>query len=264
MVTVFEHPLSPYSQKVKIALREKGVAFELALPGGLGAGGAAGDFIRANPRAEVPALIDDGVEIFDSTIILEYIEDKWPAPALLPAGPAARARVRMIEEVMDTHFEAITWGLAELSWFKRAAGELAKTLQDAAGRQIAGYYAWLAGQLGQADWFNGSAFGWADLCVIPFVVASIDMGHPFEPGTPLAAWYGRVMQMPSVAQTVAEARAFDRGASNVAEMVEQGLFKREYRDHRLEWMIKSGGVEVVVRGLAADNIRFTDGFTPGA
>src|SRR5271166_1382780 len=49
MLIVYEHPLSPYAQKVKIALREKGVAFDVALPGGLGAGGAAGDFARANP-----------------------------------------------------------------------------------------------------------------------------------------------------------------------------------------------------------------------
>src|SRR5580658_3614760 len=97
MVTIYEHPLSPYAQKVKIALREKGVPFEVALPGGLGAGGAVGDFVRANPRAEVPALIDGDAEIFDSTIILEYIEDKWPTPPLLPPTPAARAKVRMIE-----------------------------------------------------------------------------------------------------------------------------------------------------------------------
>ena len=147
MVTVYEHPLSPYAQKVKIALREKGVAFDLALPGGLGAGGAAGDFVRANPRAEVPVLIDGEAEIFDSTIILEYVEDRWPTPALLPPTPAARARVRMIEEVMDTHFEAITWGLGEIGWFQRAKGDLADTLRAAAARQIQGYYSWLEGQL---------------------------------------------------------------------------------------------------------------------
>src|SRR5579859_2471693 len=135
MVTVYEHPLSPYAQKVKIALREKGAPFDLALPGGLGAGGAAGDFVRANPRAEVPVLIDDDVEIFDSTIILEYIEDKWPTPSLLPATPAARARVRMIEEVMDTHFEAINWGLGEIGWFQRATGELAQKIGRASCRE---------------------------------------------------------------------------------------------------------------------------------
>ena len=55
-VTLWDHPLSPYAQKVKIALREKGVPFDTAVPGGIGVGGAAGDFLAANPRAEVPAL----------------------------------------------------------------------------------------------------------------------------------------------------------------------------------------------------------------
>src|SRR6266851_2177549 len=135
MITLYDHPLSPYAQKVRIALREKAVPFEVALPGGLGAGGAAGAFAEANPRAEVPVLIDGDARVFDSTIILEYIEDRWPTPALLPAGAAERARVRMIEEVMDTHFEAINWGLGEISWFRRAEGELARSLTANAARQ---------------------------------------------------------------------------------------------------------------------------------
>jgi glutathione S-transferase/RNA polymerase-associated protein len=75
MITLYDHPLSPYAQKVKIALREKGLAFETAMPGGLGAGGAQGDFVEASPRAEVPALVDGDVRVFDSTIILEYLDD---------------------------------------------------------------------------------------------------------------------------------------------------------------------------------------------
>jgi glutathione S-transferase/RNA polymerase-associated protein len=47
---------------------------------------------------------------------------------------------------------------------------------------------------------------------------------------------------------------------DVAELVEKGLFKREYRDHRLEWMIKAGGIEVVAKGLERDNIRFGPDF----
>jgi glutathione S-transferase len=260
MVTVYEHPLSPYAQKVKIALREKGVEFEVALPGGVGAGGAGGDFVRANPRAEVPALIDGDVEVFDSTIILEYIEDKWPTPPLLPPTPAARAKVRMIEEVMDTHYEAINWGLGEIGWFQRAKGELADKLLANAASQTQGWYRWLEGKLGQSPWFNGEAFGWGDLSVVPYLAASIVMGNKPNDGSPLSAWFTRVMERPSVTETVREAQAFDRGSSNVPELVAQGLFKREYRDHRLEWMIKSGGLEVVLKGLEADNIRFTDTF----
>src|SRR5262247_3755526 len=97
MIVLYEHPLSPYAQKVKIALREKGVEFEARMPDLLG--GDDKEFQTANPRREVPALVDEQLAVFDSTIILEYAEDRWPDPPLLPAGAAARARVRMLEEV---------------------------------------------------------------------------------------------------------------------------------------------------------------------
>lgn len=260
MITLYEHPLSPYAQKVKIALREKGVDFTAALPGGVGAGGAAGAFIEASPRAEVPALIDDGFAVFDSTVILEYVEDKWPSPPLLPTGAAERARVRMLEEVMDTHFEAINWALGEINWFRRAEGALAETLKARAAEQTHSFFAWLERQLDGRDWFNGAAFGWGDLCVVPYVNGAAGNGNPPARGSALSAWLERVNQRPSVAQTTAEARGFDRGMVDVAKLVEQGLFKREYRDHRLEWMVKSGGVEVVLKGLERGNIRFTPDF----
>ncbi len=260
MITLYEHVLSPYAQKVKIALREKGVDFRRAEPPRMGGGGAAGDFAAANPRAEVPVLIDGETAVFDSTVILEYIEDRWPTPALLPAGAAERARARTIEEVMDTHFEAVNWGLGEIDWFKRADGELAATLKANAARQTQGFFAWLERQLGAAPWFNGEAFGWGDLAVAPLVGTSIAMGNRPPAGGALAAWLERALARSSVARTLAEARAFDIGASNVADLVAKGHFKREYRDHRLEWMIKSGGLEVVVKGLEAGNIRFTPEF----
>src|SRR6202042_2274428 len=98
---VYEHPLSPYAQKVKIALDEKGVAYEAKMPAAIGTGLVDSDFLGANPRGEVPALLDGDFAVFDSTNILEDMEDKWPTPALLPKDPAARARARTIEEVMD-------------------------------------------------------------------------------------------------------------------------------------------------------------------
>jgi glutathione S-transferase/RNA polymerase-associated protein len=262
MISLYDHPLSPYGQKVKIAMREKGVAFEAVSPGGLGAGGAAGAFAEANPRAEVPTLTDGEVSVFDSTVILEYLEDRYPTPALLPKSAADRARVRMIEEVMDTHFEPINWGLSELRWFKRAEGDQAKAIEAAAGRQLAGFFAWLERQLGAREWFNGEAFGWGDLAVVPFLNGSAGQGHPPPEGSKLAAWLARANARPSVTATVAEIAAMARGAGmpNVAELVAKGLFKREYRDHRLEWMIKSGGLDVVLKGLERGNIRFTPDF----
>ncbi|QNE32576.1 glutathione S-transferase family protein [Sphingomonas sp. NBWT7] len=258
-VTIWDHPLSPYAQKVKIALREKGVGFDTAIPGGIGVGGAAGDFVAANPRAEVPALIHDDAAIFDSTIILEYIEDAWPTPPLLPATPAERARVRMIEEVVDTHLEAVNWGLSELRWFRRAEGPLGDALAGKAAAQIRGYHAWLERALGNREWFNGDSFGWGDLSVVPYINGSAGHGVPPAEGSPLAAWLARANARPSVRDTVAEATAVaaSGGMGDVAKLLDQGLFKREYRDHRLEWMVKSGGIDVVTQGLAKGNIRFS-------
>ena len=264
MLRVYDHPFSPYGQKVKIALREKGLEFEAPMPDGLGAGGAAGEFVEANPRAEVPTLIDGEVRIFDSTIILEYIEDKWPSPPMLPGSPAERARVRMLEEVMDTHYEPINWGLSEIRSFKRATGELAEKLEKRANEQIDGYYSWLEKQLGDREWFNGEYFGWGDLSVIPYLNGTRGHGRRPALGTRLAAWMQRANQRPSVAagtKDITDLLAAGAGMGNAAEMVEKGLMKREYRDHRLEWMLKIGGMDVITKGLERDNIRFGPEFS---
>jgi glutathione S-transferase len=261
VLTLYEHPLSPYAQKNKIALREKGVEFTATSPEGIGAGDSGLDFLTANPRGEVPVLVDGDTTVFDSTVILEYIEDRWPTPALLPETPRERARVRMIEDVMDTHFEAINWGLGEIAYFKRVEGAEAAAIVTKAGDQITGFYDWLERELGSSQWFNGDAFGWGDLSVIPYLNGSASFGHRPASGTRLADWLERANRRPSVAQTATEATASTAGMASVADLLEKGLFKREYRDHRLEWMIKTAGLEVIAKGLAKDNIRFVDGFS---
>jgi glutathione S-transferase len=254
---LYEHPLSSYAQKVKIALREKGVAFDLETPQALGSGTAAGPFAAASPRNEVPALIDGDARIFDSTIILEYLEDKFPTPPLLPRDPPARARARMIEDVCDTLYEAINWGLGEIRWFKRAEGSHAEEMTASARRQTAELQAWLTGQLGARDWFNGDAFGWADLSVAPYLNRSFHYGLGTSAGSPLAKWRDRIRTRSSVAETFKEFDAATERMGDAAARLASGAIRREYRDHRLEWMMKSGGVQVVLDGLKRNNIRFT-------
>jgi glutathione S-transferase/RNA polymerase-associated protein len=264
MIRLYEHPFSPYAAKVKIALREKNVPFEPMNPPRDDAGQPIGEYVEASPRVEVPALVDGEVKVFDSTIILEYVEDKWPNPPMLPKSPAERARVRMLEEVMDTHYEPINWGLSEIRSFKRATGALAEKLEAAAAAQIDGFYAWLERQLGEREWFNGEDFGWGDLAVIPFLNGTRGHGRKPPAGSRLADWMRRANARPSVAagtKDITDLLAQGQGMGNAAEMVEKGLMKREYRDHRLEWMIKIGGLEVITQGLARNNIRFGPDFS---
>ena len=254
---LYEHPLSSYAQKVKIALREKGIVFDVETPQAIGSGKSAGLFAAASPRREVPALIDGDARIFDSTIILEYIEDKFPSPPLLPRDPLARANARMIEEVCDTLYEAINWGLSEIRWFKRAEGGQAEKMLATAARQTAELQSWLADKLGTKPWFNGDTFGWADVSAAPYVNRSFNYGLGAAVGSPLALWHVRLRERPSVVATFKESDAATGALADAATRVASGAMRREYRDHRLEWMMKSGGLQVVLDGLAKNNIRFT-------
>jgi RNA polymerase-associated protein len=85
---------------------------------------------------------------------------------------------------------------------------------------------------------------------------SVHYGMGPAAGSPLAAWHNRLRDRPSVAATFAE---FDSVAGRMGDMAgayASGERRREYRDHRLEWMVKSGGIEVVIAGLRNNTIRF--------
>jgi glutathione S-transferase/RNA polymerase-associated protein len=255
MVLLYEHPLSPYAQKVKIALAEKGIAFECRLPDFMS--GQDPDFAAANPRLEVPALVDGDTRVFDSTIILEYLEDRWPTPPLLPATPAERARVRMLEELCDTYYEAISWAAMEIRVFRRATGEVAERLLARGAEQVTGVNRYLERQLGNAPWFNGASFGWGDLSVVPYVHGAAVTGNTPPAGSRLAAWLDRARARPSVSATFQAAAESMQGFEMIPQLIESGLFKREYRDHRLEWMMRSGGTDIVLDGMRRGNIRFS-------
>ena len=80
-----------------LALYEKNVPFERvrALHGDCNRT----DFLHVNPRAEVPALVDGTFQLFDSTVICEYIEDRYPHPPLYPKNAERRATCRLIEDL---------------------------------------------------------------------------------------------------------------------------------------------------------------------
>src|SRR5208282_4136592 len=257
MLKLYEHPFSPYVQKVKISLYEKNVPFEAEMPDAFS--GAATKYGAFNPRLEVPALVDEEFAIFDSTIILEYLEDKWPKPAMMSSSPRDRARVRMIEDVCDTYYEAINWGLMEVRAWRRVTGDKAASIEKRANEQTAGVLGWLQRELGRNQWFNGASFGHGDLSVFPFLHGSVVWGSGPKAGSPLAAWLARMDERESVRKTIAATEQFAGSMGDaLPAMLESGAFKRQYRDHRLEWMMRSGGVEVVIEGLRKGTIRFSE------
>lgn len=93
---------SPFGARVKIAAIAKGIEFDLSpLP----AGGLRSDaYLAINPIAKIPALVTArGDVIVESAVILDYLEDCFPKPPLLPSDPTARARQRMVCAVVDRY-----------------------------------------------------------------------------------------------------------------------------------------------------------------
>jgi len=255
---LFEHPLSPYARKVKLVLYEKGIPFDRVFvdPNVSGDDPVHQEFVLASPRREVPCLVDGDVRVAGSAVMLEYLEERWPVPASLPEGPAERARVRMLEELMDGEMEAVNWGLMEVRIFQRAEGERARVLEERADAQLRRLWGRLERELEGRPFANGARFGRGDAAVWPHLTGSALLGHPLpEASFPrLADWSARCHERPSVRKEAGEMQAAVR-----SQLAEGGMPRRpvrQYRDHRLEWMMKSGGVDVVLEGLEQGSIRF--------
>ncbi len=104
---LYSAPLSMFGAKVEIAAREKRLDFELQMvpfSQQQGYSPRHPEVLRINPKRQVPVWVDDDVELYDSTQICEYLEDRWPAPRLWPAGAAERARARQLEHASDEVF----------------------------------------------------------------------------------------------------------------------------------------------------------------
>jgi len=93
--------------------------------------------------------------------------------------------------------------------------------------------------------------------VAPYLNRSFHYGLGTPDGSALARWRERVRARASVADTFREFEAAAAGMASAADRLASGAIRREYRDHRLEWMMKSGGVQIVLDGMAKGNIRFT-------
>ena len=98
-VQVIGSYLSPYVRKVLVVCHLKGIAYEIdpIVP-------FFGDdrFARLSPLRRIPVLIDGDVTLSDSSVICQYLEDRWPEPAVYPRDVADRARARWLEEFADT------------------------------------------------------------------------------------------------------------------------------------------------------------------
>lgn len=217
---LYSGPLSLFSRKVEIALYEKEVDFErveVAFTQAEGYRPKHPDVSAINPKGQVPVLVDGDLTIFDSTVILEYLEDAYPNPALYPADPREKARCRLVELDADEILFADVRRLLYRTEPPLADAVKQKARQEEGQRGekgIRGHYRRLEDRLGAKDYFCG-AFTAADIGMFATVHYAVRTNGPkLEEFPNLASWYRRVGARPSVWRVAAEIAEADRRLSS--------------------------------------------------
>jgi glutathione S-transferase len=218
--TLYSGPLSMFGAKAQIAALEKGLDFELAM--------VPFDFhalytpkhpevLRINPKAQVPVLVDGDLEIFDSTQIFEYLEDRAPEPPLWPREPRERARARLLEHQSDeVYFPHIVrlMGLQD-----RLREEPALAAIAAAQR----YCARMEAQLDGREFLAGP-FTFADIAFYMAALFGERQGAPLTGETPrLLEWRDRMTARPAVRAVAGPMAAWLRDAGRPVPAFLRGL-----------------------------------------
>ena len=98
IMTLYSNKLCPYSHRVRIVLAEKGVSVDIL---DVNLEDKPEDLIDLNPYNSVPTLVDRDLVLYESRIIMEYLDERFPHPPLLPVYPVARSKMRLLMYRID-------------------------------------------------------------------------------------------------------------------------------------------------------------------
>jgi maleylacetoacetate isomerase len=171
MLTLYGYPLSSAAYRVRIALALKGVKVTTVNKQLRRGEHRQKDYLKINPQGFVPALtLEDGTTLTQSLAIIEWLEESYPLPALLPANPSARARVRSLSELIACDIHPLN-NLRVLQYLESTV-KVAQAGRDEWYRHwVAAGFAALEEALGRDDargrFCFGGEPGMADVCLVP-------------------------------------------------------------------------------------------------
>ncbi|MBT7950263.1 MAG: glutathione S-transferase family protein [Gammaproteobacteria bacterium] len=234
MLTLYTHPMSPCSQKVRIVLTEKNLEWEkydVNLPE---KENLTPEYLKLNPLGVVPTLVDNGMAVIESSIICEYLDDKYPTPKLKPEDPFLRSKMRFWMKHIDNKVHpscgALQWPLVMADKLKKLSeaeqdalidkviekprrerqrrllkqGYDAPDVKDA----VATYEKTIMDMekaLSEQDWLAGDEFSLADAAMAPYFQTLYQFGWEdwYLSRSNVTNWYERVINRESYQNGVA-------------------------------------------------------------
>ena len=234
MIKLYNAAHSTCSQKVRICLGEKGLAFEdILLDLGKAKDHLKPEYLKLNPNGVVPTLVDGGDVITDSSVICEYLEEKYPAVRLMPDDVVQRAKMRawmrFLEEVPTAAVRVPSFNMGFLTryegldrkqfeaqesdnrpirkqFYRRMGTEgFKKEDVEASLEQVGNTCARMNAALENGPWLMGEQLTLADVIVAPLIDRMDDLGFAaevWETKYPrVVDWYARMSARPSFRQT---------------------------------------------------------------
>jgi glutathione S-transferase len=182
-LVLYDAPRCPYCARARIVLAEKGVDFDVVE---IDLSDRPAWLYAKNPTGRVPVVEEDGgPPLPESAVIMEFLEERYPEPPLLPPDPADRAAVRVLvfrdRELTDPYYA-----------FRRGEDGAREKLDAALGR--------LDAVLGEHPYLGGAEYGLADIAYVPWLLRARDMlGVELDGFPSLADWLARIEQRPAIA-----------------------------------------------------------------
>jgi RNA polymerase-associated protein len=185
MLTLYDADRCPYCARARIALAEKGVDHEVVA---IDLADRPAWIYEKNETGRVPVLEEDAWVLPESSVIMEYLEERYPEPPLLPADPADRAHAR----VWIFRHDDFTRPYYAL---RRGEEGAAERFDEQLGK--------LDAALDRQPWLTGAQYGLADIAYVPWVLRARDMlGVSLDAYPAVLSWLARCEERPAIAREV--------------------------------------------------------------
>ncbi|KVI61933.1 stringent starvation protein SspA [Enterobacter hormaechei] len=193
VMTLFSSPTDIYSHQVRIVLAEKGVSFEIEH---VEKDNPPQDLIDLNPSQSVPTLVDRELTLWESRIIMEYLDERFPHPPLMPVYPVARGESRLYMQRIEKDWYSLMNVIVNGS----------SSEADAARKQLREELLAIAPVFGQKPFFLSDEFSLVDCYLAPLLWRLPTLGVEFSgPGAKeLKGYMTRVFERDSFLASLTE------------------------------------------------------------
>jgi glutathione S-transferase len=182
VITLYNAARCPYAARARIVLAEKGIEFEVVE---IDLSDRPAWLYEKNPAGRVPVIEEEGWVLAESAVIMEFLEERYPEPPLLPPDPADRAAVRLLvfrdHDFTDPYYA-----------FRRGEEGARDEFDAALGRFDA--------LLAERPYLGGIEYGLADIAFVPWLLRARDMlGLELDGFPGVAEWLARLERRPAIA-----------------------------------------------------------------